>query len=70
MRHFEEFEMEHLLNSTGSVWLRWRCRFHINRCPVCRARMEKVLADRNFAVRFKAGIEHLRSCTPSDDNQQ
>ena len=69
MRHFEEFEMEHLLNSTGSLLMRWCCRFHLKRCEICRNRMDKVLADRNFAMRFKAGIEHLRSNTPPEDIQ-
>lgn len=69
MRHFEDFEIEHLFNSTGSIWLRWRCRMHIRHCDICRSRMERVIADRNFADRFKSGIEHLRALSKTDNDQ-
>jgi len=60
MRHFEEFELEHLFNKTGSFLLRWRCRRHLKNCEICRRRMAGVMADRQFAERLKSGVERMR----------
>lgn len=56
MRHFENYEIEHLLNSTGSIFLRWRCSWHLKQCSICRQRMNKVIEERNFANRFKQDL--------------
>lgn len=56
MRHFENYEIEHLLNSTGSIFLRWRCSWHLKQCAICRQRMNKVTEERNFANRFKQSL--------------
>lgn len=66
MRHFEEFELEHLLNSTGGFFFRWRCRKHVKNCPVCSKRMENVLADRNFVSRLKQALSKFNADGLSD----
>jgi hypothetical protein len=60
MRHFEEFELEHLFNRTGNFLLRWRCRNHLKKCDMCRRRMAKIMDDRQFAERLKSGVERIR----------
>lgn len=60
MRHFEVFELEHLLNSTGNIFFRWRCRIHLKKCEICKARMERLIADKNFVSRFRTMT--LKAC--------
>jgi len=59
MRHFEDFEIEHMLNSTGSFLMRWRCRRHLEHCESCRLRMERLLEDRQFARRLKEQLQRF-----------
>lgn len=61
MRHFEGFEIENMLNSTGGFWLKLRCRLHLRHCPICRKRMEDVIEENLFAHHLKGGVERLIS---------
>ena len=56
MRHFESFELEHLLNRTGSWLFRLRCRRHLKSCPLCMTRMEKLLDEQIFLTRLRKGL--------------
>ena len=49
MRHFEDFEIEHMLNGTGNFLMRWRCRRHLRHCEICRLRLARLMDDREFA---------------------
>ena len=66
MRHFEDFEIEHMLNSTGGFWLRWRCRRHLKHCESCRARLTRLLEDRNFSQRLREQLDRFSAA--SDEN--
>lgn len=68
MRHFEEFEFEHLLNGTGSFWFRLRCRSHLKHCLLCQHRMEQTMVNSKFADRIKNGIMHLKQFDTPDEN--
>lgn len=59
MRHFEDYEIEHLLNSTGNFLLRFRCKLHLKKCPVCRKRLEKLQEDQIFIQQLRKGAEFL-----------
>ena len=61
MRHFEDFEIEHLLNSTGSFLLRLRCRAHLKKCPVCQQRLEKLKTDLTLIDELRAGISRMNA---------
>ena len=59
MRHYEEFEMEHLLNGTGSWLFRFLCRRHLRHCEVCRKRYENLLAGNGLLRRIRTGLERM-----------
>ena len=59
MRHFEDFEIEHMLNSTGSFLLRWRCRRHLEHCENCRRRLKRLLDDREFVLRMRTQLRRF-----------
>lgn len=59
MRHFEDFEIEHLLNSTGSFWQRWLCRRHLKRCESCRARLKRLQEDRELSRRLREQLDRF-----------
>ena len=56
MRHFEEYEIENLINSTGTFYFRFFCRLHLKRCPLCRKRYERVIEEKHTAQKFKNAI--------------
>lgn len=59
MRHFEDYEIEHLLNSTGSFLLRLRCRLHLKHCAVCQQRLVKLQSDMTLIEELQNGISRL-----------
>ena len=59
MRHFEDYEIEHLLNSTGSFLLRLRCRTHLKHCAVCQQRLVKLRSDMTLIEELRSGISRL-----------
>ena len=61
MRHYGDFELEHLLNSTGGFWLRWRIKRHLKRCGACRERYERLLEDREFSRRLNEQLLRFSS---------
>ena len=65
MRHIEDFELENLLNLTGSFFFRWRCRRHLKVCSICRRRMESLQAENNFALRLRKALKKFRSDIPN-----
>ncbi len=56
MRHFEEYEIEHLFNSTGTLWFRFLCRMHLKRCELCRRRYVRVIEEKRSAEKFRTAI--------------
>ena len=67
MRHFEDFEIEHLFHSTGSFWFRLRIRLHLRGCELCRTRYEHLLADRSFAEQLRKGLAGFEEKADSED---
>ena len=61
MRHFEDYEIEHLLNSTGSFLLRLRCRSHLKHCAVCQQRLVKLRSDMTLIAELRSGISRLNT---------
>ena len=61
MRHFEEFEIEHLLNSTGSWLLRLRCRLHLKKCELCRLRRERILEENFLGHRVREAVRRFEN---------
>lgn len=61
MRHFEEFEIEHLFNGTGSWLLRLRCRFHLKHCELCRQRRERLLEEKQLIDRIREAVKRMES---------
>lgn len=64
MRHFEEFEIEHLLNSTGSWLLRLRCRRHLEKCELCRQRREHILEENFLGKRVRDAVKRFADLNP------
>jgi hypothetical protein len=56
MRHFEEFEIEHLLNATGSWLLRLRCALHLKRCEICRQRKAHIMEEARFSEKLRNAV--------------
>lgn len=56
MRHFEEYEIEHLVNSTGTLWFRMLCRMHLKNCALCRQRYARVIEGKKSAEKFRTAI--------------
>ena len=56
MRHFEEFEIEHLINSTGSWLLRVRCALHLKRCEICRQRKARIMEEARFGEKLRNAV--------------
>lgn len=63
MRHYEDFEIEHLLNSTGGFWLRWRCRRHLKQCENCRAKLTRLLEDQALSKRIRKQLERFSAAS-------
>lgn len=63
MRHFEEYEIEHLLNSTGNPFLRLLCRWHLKKCTVCRKRLKELQEDQLFIRQLRKGVQRLEAET-------
>ncbi len=61
MRHLEEYELEHVLNSTGGFLFRLYCKLHLNQCDICRKRMKNLQEECNFAKRVKFGVDSFLS---------
>ena len=59
MRHFEDFEIEHLLNSTGSFLLRFRCAQHLKKCPLCRQRKARLMEENFLAGKVREAVRSL-----------
>ncbi|MDD3155116.1 MAG: hypothetical protein PHS41_09625 [Victivallaceae bacterium] len=59
MRHYEDFEMEHLKNRTGSLLLRLFCRLHLRRCRICRKRYAQILKGDQFLSEIRAQLTPL-----------
>ena len=66
MRHFEDYEIEHLLNSTGSFLLRLRCRSHLKHCAVCRQRLAKLKSDMTLIAELQEGISRLNAASQGE----
>ena len=66
MRHYEEFEMEHLINGTGNWFFRFRCRRHLRYCEICRKRYEHLQADRTLLRRLRSSLERLEHAEAPD----
>lgn len=66
MRHFEDYEIEHLLNSTGNVLLRLRCRSHLKHCAVCQQRLVKLKSDMTLIAELRNGISRLNTAGQDD----
>jgi hypothetical protein len=61
MRHYGDFELEHLFNATGGFLLRWRIRRHLKRCGVCRERFARLQEDREFSRRLNEQLLRFSS---------
>lgn len=59
MRHFEEFEIEHLLNATGSWLLRLRCKLHLEKCELCRQRQKRILEENFLGKRVREAVRRF-----------
>ena len=70
MRHFEDYEIEHLLNSTGSFLLRFRCRAHLKHCPVCRQRLEKLKLDLTLIADLRNGISRMNAAVTGEGDRE
>lgn len=68
MRHFEEFEIEHVLNGTGSWLFRMRCRSHLKHCELCRKRRERLLEEKYLIDRIREAVKRMESF--SSDRQE
>lgn len=66
MRHFEDYEIEHLLNSTGSFLLRLRCRSHLKHCAVCQQRLVKLRSDMTLIAELRSGISRLNTASQGE----
>lgn len=63
MRHFEDYELEHLKNHTGSLLVRLRIRLHLKRCELCRRRYEELSHTDQFLADMRrklAPLEEIR----------
>ena len=70
MRHFEEFEIEHLLNSTGSWLLRQCCRVHLEKCELCRQRRERILEENFLGKRVREAVRCFEKFSPSQSESE
>lgn len=69
MRHFEEYEIEHLLNATGSWFLRLRCRLHLKNCEICRQRREKLLEENFFGQKVREAVRRMEQFRSAPEEQ-
>ena len=76
MRHFEEYEIENLFHSTGSLYFRLCCRLHLKYCALCRRRYARVQEEMRAAEKFREAVsrfadpELFRSSRFSDGDKQ
>ena len=70
MRHFEDYEIEHLLNSTGSFLLRLRCRIHLKHCSICRQRLEKLKLDQTLIADLRNGISRMNTALTGEKDRE
>lgn len=68
MRHFEEYEIENLINNTGSFYFRFFCRLHLKHCEICRQRYARVLEEQQNAEKFRKAIMRFTGSKPFDGN--
>ena len=76
MRHFEEYEIENLFNSTGTFYFRLCCRLHLKHCALCRSRYARVQEEMRAAEKFRKAVarfadpELFRAPQSSDGDKQ
>lgn len=61
MRHFEDYELEHLLlNSRGTFLGQFLCKWHLKKCTLCRKRLEALREDQLFIRQIRNGLKRMQ----------